>query len=144
MDKLSPAVRSRVMAAVRGKNTRPEMIVRSLLHRLGLRFRLHDKKLPGTPDIVLAKHKTVVFVHGCFWHCHRCSRGAVPKSRAEFWLPKLAANKARDSVHRRALVLLGWRVVTVWECETKQPLKLTKRLVELFAAPTNEISNDKR
>lgn len=137
MDKLSPAVRSRVMAAVRGKNTHPEMIVRSLLHRLGLRFRLHDKKLPGTPDIVLAKHKTVVFVHGCFWHCHSCSRGAVPKSRAEFWLPKLAANKVRDRVHRRALVSLGWRVVTVWECETKQPHKLTKRLAKLFAAPAN-------
>lgn len=137
MDKLSPAVRSRVMAAVRGKNTRPEMIVRSLLHHLGLRFRLHDKKLPGTPDIVLAKHKTVVFVHGCFWHCHSCSRGAVPKSRTEIWLPKLAANKVRDRLHRRALVSLGWRVVTVWECETKQPHKLTKRLAKLFAAPDN-------
>ena len=138
MEKLTPAVRSRVMAAVGGKNTRPEIAVRLLLHRLGLRFRLHDIRLPGTPDIVLARHKTVVFVHGCFWHCHSCPRGAAPTSRVEFWQPKLAANRSRDRAHRRKLVSEGWRVVTVWECETRQPDRLARRIARTFdvALPT--------
>src|SRR6266478_6600691 len=133
MDRLSPDARSRVMAAIRRKDTSPEIAVRSLLHRMGLRFRLHDRRLPGTPDIVLPRHETVVFVHGCFWHHHDCPRGTMPKSRAEFWKIKLQGNRARDSAHRRALVKQRWRVVTVWECEVKHPDRLARRLRRLFS-----------
>ena len=112
--------RSRNMAAIKAKNTRPEMRVRSLLHTLGYRYRLHRKDLPGRPDIVLPKHRTVIFVHGCFWHCHDCRWGSVvPKTRAEFWSEKRACNVARDEKHKAALLAETWKVLTVWECETR-------------------------
>ena len=113
-DRLTEAQRSWNMSRIRGKNTTPEKVVRSLLHRMGYRFRLHGKKLPGRPDIVLAKHKTVVFVHGCFWHRHRgCKNCTTPTHRREWWLRKLEGNAKRDKVHRRALRRLGWRQ---WWC----------------------------
>jgi DNA mismatch endonuclease, patch repair protein len=117
--------RSRNMAAIKATNTRPEMRVRSLLHALGYRYRLHRKDLPGRPDIVLAKHRTVIFVHGCFWHCHDCRWGSVvPKTRAEFWREKRAGNVARDEKHKAALMAEGWKVLTVWECETRSEKEL--------------------
>jgi DNA mismatch endonuclease (patch repair protein) len=112
--------RSRNMAAIRSANTKPEMRVRSALHALGLRFRLHRKDLPGKPDIVLPRYRTAIFVHGCFWHCHSCKYGAVvPATRAEFWAEKRGGNVARDRAHKAALRKLGWQVVVLWECEVR-------------------------
>src|SRR5213596_1549254 len=132
-DRLTPERRSWNMSRIRGKNTSPEMRVRSLLHRMGFRFRLHGKKLPGRPDVVLAKYKTVIFVHGCFWHRHQgCKNCTTPTNRREWWLTKLNGNAARDKLHQRALRKLGWRSIVVWECETEIP----KRLERLLAAFT--------
>jgi DNA mismatch endonuclease, patch repair protein len=112
--------RSRNMAAIRSANTKPEVRVRSALHALGFRFRLHRKDLPGKPDIVLPKFHTAIFVHGCFWHCHSCKYGSVvPTTRAEFWAAKRGGNVARDRKNRAALRKLGWRVLAVWECEVR-------------------------
>lgn len=109
------------MSRIRGKNTAPEVLVRSVLHRLGYRFRLHGKKLPGCPDVVLPKYRTVVFVHGCFWHRHRrCWNCTTPTARRSWWVRKLEGNAARDRRHGRALRKLGWRVVVVWECESER------------------------
>jgi len=132
LDKVSPDQRSRNMAAVKGRNTGLEMTVRKALHGLGLRFRLHRADLPGTPDIVLPRHHAVVLVHGCFWHGHSCSRGKQPSSNTAFWLPKLERNKQRDAEQVKALRSSGWRVFTVWECETKRPDRLVARLARLF------------
>jgi DNA mismatch endonuclease (patch repair protein) len=108
------------MAAIRSRNTKPEVRVRRVLHAMGFRFRLHRKDLPGKPDIVLPKFRTAIFVHGCFWHCHRCKYGSVvPATRAEFWAAKRGGNVARDRKHVAALRRLGWRVVVVWECEVR-------------------------
>lgn len=132
MDKVSPAQRSLNMAAVRSRDTKPELVVRRILHDLGLRFRLHQDSLPGTPDIVLKRHNTVVLVHGCFWHGHTCPRGKVPTSNAEFWLSKLSRNRTRDAEQKKKLRSLGWRVLVVWECETKKPAELRKHLARWF------------
>lgn len=116
------------MAAIKGSNTKPEVRVRSILHSMGYRFRLHRKDLPGKPDIVLTKYRTVIFVHGCFWHCHDCRWGiVVPKTRAEFWADKRRGNVERDVRKTEALEALGWRVLRVWECQTRdmEALKLT-------------------
>lgn len=119
-DRLSEERRSWNMSRIRGKDTTPEKAVRSLLHRLGYRFRLHVRNLPGCPDIVLPKYKTVIFVHGCFWHRHRgCKNCTTPTNRREFWVNKLEGNAARDKKHQRALRKLGWKVLIVWECETE-------------------------
>lgn len=108
------------MARFKGKNTKPEMAVRKALHAAGRRFRLHRRDLPGTPDIVLAKDRTVVLVHGCFWHGHQhCSIARVPKTQSDFWLEKFDNNRVRDEGVRVALESLGWRVVVIWECEAK-------------------------
>lgn len=118
--KVDPA-RSAQMALVKGKDTKPELRVRRLAHRLGFRFRLHRRDLPGSPDLVFPRRRAVVFVHGCFWHRHpdpNCWRSRLPKTRREFWIPKLEANVARDGAARAALEALGWRVLIVWECET--------------------------
>lgn len=132
-DVFTPAQRSRVMAQVKGRDTSPEIAVRSLLHRLGYRFRLHRKELPGTPDVVLPRYRTVVFVHGCFWHQHPgCEAAARPASNTEYWNRKLDANRARDSRNQAELERLGWRVVIVWECETKDSSALEKRLLALL------------
>ena len=116
----SADTRSRNMAAIRSTNTRPEMRVRSALHALGYRFRLHRKDLPGCPDIVLPRLRTVIFVHGCFWHCHRCKYGSVvPATRADFWAAKRAGNVARDRRNRSALRRAGWHVFVLWECQVR-------------------------
>lgn len=133
VDHLSPERRSWNMGRIRGGNTTPEKAVRSALHALGLRFRLHRRDLPGRPDVVLARWETVVFIHGCFWHRHSgCRLAYNPKSRVEFWQAKFAENINRDSRVDRHLRDLGWRVVTVWECETGQPAVLRNRLRKLF------------
>lgn len=119
-DRISQERRSWNMSRIRGANTKPEILVRSMLHRAGYRFRLHDRKLPGRPDIVLKKYRTVVFVHGCFWHRHEgCPAATTPKTRVEFWNEKFAENVRRDRRNARALAEAGWHVITVWECELK-------------------------
>jgi DNA mismatch endonuclease (patch repair protein) len=132
IDRVTEEQRRRNMAAVRSTDTLPERAVRSILHKLGLRFRLHQRALPGSPDIVLARHRTVVFVHGCFWHGHDCPRGKVPSTRPEFWLPKLQRNGERDRNNAASLRNLGWRVLTVWECELDEPRRLARRLARAF------------
>lgn len=132
-DRVTNEQRSRNMAAVRSTNTKIEMSVRSILHRLGLRFRLHQRTLPGSPDIVLKRHKTVVFVNGCFWHGHHCSRGKAPSVRREFWVPKLARNRERDRANASSLRKLGWRALTVWECELHDRTRLAQRFEREFA-----------
>lgn len=119
MDTVSKAQRSRNMALVRTRDTTPELIVRKIIHAEGFRFRLHRADLPGKPDIVLPKHHAVVFVHGCFWHAHGCRRGAAPSSNTEFWERKRQANVQRDQRQRSQLQAMGWRVLVVWECETR-------------------------
>ncbi len=117
------------MRAVKSKNTRPEQAVRSLLHALGYRCRLHRRDLPGSPDIVFPGRKAVIFVHGCFWHGHGCTRGSrMPKANADYWVGKLARNMARDAKAKSNLEALGWRVLTVWECEIKDAAMLADRL----------------
>lgn len=116
-EKISPGTRSRMMSGIRGKNTRPEMLVRSFLHRNGFRFRLHHPGLPGRPDVVLPRWNVVVFVHGCFWHGHAgCRYFRLPKTRADFWEAKITANNDRDTAATLALSKADWRVATVWEC----------------------------
>jgi len=120
------------MSRIRCKNTKPEMIVRRLLHAMGLRFRLHRAGLPGKPDIVLGPRRLVIFVHGCFWHRHpNCREATMPTARRDFWQTKLEGNASRDARHRAALRKLGWRVAVVWECETKNPERLARRLVRV-------------
>jgi DNA mismatch endonuclease, patch repair protein len=129
MDHLTTAHRSWNMSRIRGRDTGPERAVRSLLHRLGYRFRLHGTKLPGRPDIVLARYRTVVLVHGCFWHRHRhCPLAYTPKSRTKFWSEKFAGNMARDRRTGQALRRLGWHVIVVWECEVRDGTTLSRRL----------------
>jgi len=132
MDVFSRKKRSWIMGRIRSKNTKPEIIVRSILHRIGFRFSLRHKKLPGSPDIVLPKHKTIVFVHGCFWHRHRsCKVSTTPKSRVAFWKSKFEKNVGRDIRNLRELRKLGWNVIVVWECQAmKDPEKLAKRLFQ--------------
>ncbi len=126
------------MARIGSKNTAPELTVRRLLHGLGYRFRLHRRNLPGTPDIVLPSRRKAIFVHGCFWHGHGCRIGQPPKSRPEFWEPKLDRNKARDEESCEALRGEGWDVMVVWQCETKDRQALAKRL-EDFLGPAGKI-----
>lgn len=121
--------RSRNMSRIRGRNTGPELRVRSLLHRAGYRFRLHGNDLPGSPDIVLPRYRTAIFVHGCFWHRHTCRKGtSLPKTRREFWQDKLARNRDRDEAVRGRIEDLGWRVIVVWECELRNPERVIARL----------------
>lgn len=117
------AVRSRIMAAIRGKDTKPELQVRRAIHAAGLRYRLHTRDLPGSPDIVLPRIKTVVFVHGCFWHAHSCQR-SKPKTRASFWAQKFDTNRARDRRVRYFLRAAGWQVHVIWECELRREAPL--------------------
>jgi DNA mismatch endonuclease, patch repair protein len=119
-DIVDAETRSRLMAGIRSKNTKPELLLRRALHAKGLRYRLHGAKLPGKPDLVFAKHQAVVFVHGCFWHRHRnCRFATMPSTRAEFWTAKFSANIERDKRSVAALLENGWRVATVWECALK-------------------------
>lgn len=129
MDRLSKEHRSWNMSKIRGKNTLPEKAVRSLLHQLGYRFRIHRQDLPGSPDIVLPRFRAIIFVHGCFWHRHPgCKYAYTPKSRIDFWLRKFDDNIRRDKQSLQSLRRLGWRVLVVWECQTIDQKTLAKRL----------------
>jgi len=133
MDIISKEKRSWNMSRIRNKNTKPEMIVRSLLHRMGYRFILHKKGLPGKPDIVLPKHETIIFVHGCFWHRHQsCKYAYNPKSRIEFWRNKFIENKNRDKKVQNDLIELGWNVYVIWECETKNLDLLENKIISIM------------
>ena len=121
------ATRSRIMASIRGKDTAPELAVRRALHAAGLRFRLHPASLPGRPDIVLPRHRAVIFVHGCFWHRHiGCSRSVLPKANRAWWIAKLRRNRFRDRRNQRELNDLGWRVFVIWECGLERPSAFTR------------------
>ena len=135
MDTLTRRERSKQMALVRSKDTAPELTVRRIVHRLGYRYRLHVASLPGCPDLVFPSRQKVIFVHGCFWHQHRCRRGRrMPSTRVDYWRKKLNRNKQRDAAHRRRLRREGWRVLTLWECQlkTSQREGLVDRLLEFL------------
>jgi DNA mismatch endonuclease (patch repair protein) len=133
-DIVTPEKRSEMMAGIRGKNTRGELIVRRGLHRMGFRFRLHDAKLPGKPDIVLPRYKAVILVHGCFWHGHGCHLFKWPSSRIDFWKTKITRNQQKDVETLVELKELGWRVLIIWECATKGKSKVPlNRMLELIA-----------
>ena len=123
-DIVSPDVRSRIMAGIRGKNTKPDMAIQSALHRLEFRFHVHRRNLPGRPNLVFPKRKAVIFVHGCFWHGHDCHLFKWPKTRSDFWRRKIYGNFARDREHQQALADGGWRVATIWECALKVRARL--------------------
>ena len=132
----STATRSYNMSRIKSKNTRPEMLVRKFLHAHGFRYRLHEKKLPGKPDLVLPKYKTVIFIHGCFWHAHtHCKYYVIPKTRTDWWLNKINGNIANDDKAVAALTAQGWKVIVVWECELKPAV-----VENTLAALVNNIS----
>ena len=132
-DVFDAAKRSAVMRRVKARDTGPELAVRRLLWRLGARYRLHRKDLPGSPDIVLPGRRLAIFVHGCFWHGHDCPRGSrVPKANRDYWVAKVARNRARDAGAREALAARGWRVETLWECELKDEAALRERLAAVL------------
>jgi DNA mismatch endonuclease, patch repair protein len=132
-DRLTKAHRSWNMSRIGSRDTKPEMIVRSLLHRMGYRFRLHRRDLPGSPDIVLPRHGVVIFVHGCFWHRHpRCKLAYTPSTRARFWKKKFADNVGRDHRQRKQLEDMGWRAQIVWECETANTQQLASKLAAML------------
>ena len=131
----TPEQRSRTMRAVKDRNTAPEIAVRRMVHGMGYRFRLHRKDLPGKPDLVLPRLKTVIFVHGCFWHGHNCARGArMPKTNVVYWRAKIGRNRERDQSHVAALKADGWRVAIVWECALRNPEKVELRLARVLNA----------
>lgn len=143
VDKVSAKKRSSKMAAVRSKDTLPEKIVRQSTHRLGYRYRLHCNRLPGNPDLVFPRLRAVIFIHGCFWHQHlQCRRGRLPKSNLDYWRPKLARNVERDITAVSALRSDGWRVMVVWECETKDLKSLKHRLMH-FLGPRSATSQNR-
>lgn len=121
MDVLTAEQRRRCMARIRDRNTKPEVLLRKALWRRGFRYRLHDRSLPGTPDLVFPRFEAVVFVHGCFWHCHECALFKWPETRTDFWRRKIAGNRERDSIVQSALMKEGWRVLVVWECALRGP-----------------------
>lgn len=135
-DKISPECRSANMRAIRSKDMKPEMAVRRMAHRLGYRFRLHCKDLPGKPDMVFPKRRSIIFVHGCFWHQHcdpSCKDAQKPKSNVNYWQPKLLRNQARDAKHEAALQTQGWRVLVIWECQTKDERVLEEKIISFFS-----------
>jgi DNA mismatch endonuclease, patch repair protein len=133
MDQLSKVRRSENMRQIRSKDTLPEMRVRKLAHRLGYRYRLHVKDLAGKPDLVFASKQKVIFVHGCFWHQHqKCREGRLPASRPEYWIPKLTRNTDRDKQHIASLKRLGWKVLTLWECEVGDELVIERKLLRFL------------
>lgn len=133
MDTMSSSDRSERMRRIRGRDTTPEMTVRSFVHALGFRYRLSDRRLPGSPDLVFRSRRKVIFVHGCFWHRHgRCALARLPKSRLDFWKPKLEGNKRRDARNRRALTALGWSSLVIWECELQDPLSVMFRALSFL------------
>ncbi|HWA03947.1 MAG TPA: very short patch repair endonuclease [Rhizomicrobium sp.] len=133
MDRLTPQRRSWLMSRVKGRNTTPERAVRSIVHRLGYRFRLNRRDLPGKPDIVFGPRKKVVFVHGCFWHGHGCAKGRLPKSNEGFWRDKIVANRKRDARQLKDLHALGWKTLVIWQCELDNPLAVKDRIADFLA-----------
>ena len=131
-DRVQPAVRSRIMSRIQRKDTKPEMIVRRLVHRLGYRYRLHRQDLPGSPDLVFPGRRKIIFVHGCFWHQHNCARGSHPSSNLDYWSPKLERNTERDRKNISDLTKAGWSILIVWECETKALENLALRIKEFL------------
>lgn len=140
-DVVTPEVRSRMMSGIRGKDTKPEMLLRRALHRRGFRYRLHDNRLPGRPDLVFPGRKAVVLVHGCFWHAHEgCPYFKVPGTRRDFWLAKFRANEERDRRDLDRLLGLGWRVATVWECATRVDyLETVDRVAEFLNSDDDQV-----
>lgn len=133
MDIFSKGTRSRIMSRISGKNTKPEILVRSLLHRMGYRFRIHKKNLPGKPDICLPKHKKIIFVHGCFWHGHKnCPRAKRPTTNVEFWNKKIDGTIERDKENIKGLKELGWQTLTIWTCEIKNQDALKNKLISFI------------
>jgi len=135
VDNRTKASRSRLMSRIGSKHTKPELIVRSLLHRLGYRYRLHRKELPGRPDIAFIGRKKAIFVHGCFWHGHGCKIGKLPKSNLEFWNPKIERNRQRDSENISELEQIDWAVEVVWQCELRDFQSLEHRLRSFLGSP---------
>lgn len=132
MDVLSPKRRSEIMSRIRGKNTTPELIVRKLVYSMGYRYRLHYVKLPGKPDLVFPGRKKVIFVHGCFWHGHEgCRKAKLPKTKLDYWRPKLEENKQRDALKQEKLKELGWQILIIWQCELKE-IELLKSNIMTF------------
>lgn len=127
-DPLSPAERSERMSRIKSKDTKPEMFVRSLVHGMGYRYRLHARDLPGNPDLVFRSRERVIFVHGCFWHQHGCRQYRQPRSKRSFWEPKLRKNKERDATVQSELRRRGWKVLVIWECEVKKEAALRSRI----------------
>ncbi len=124
------------MQAVKTEDTGPELAVRRVLHSLGFRYRLHPKNLPGHPDIAMPGRRKIIFVHGCFWHSHDCRKGHAPKSRLDYWEPKLRANRERDAAKAEQLRALGWDVLNVWQCETDDKEALKSKLIDFVTGPT--------
>jgi|SRR6185369_16235194 len=142
VDSLSPKERSERMSRIKSKHSAPEMKLRSLIHRMGFRYRLHVKNLPGKPDLVFPAKHAIIFMHGCFWHRHSdCKLARLPKSRIPFWSDKLEANKARDQVHHQQLIQLGWRVLVVWECQLTNTASVAK-MVQEFLLETRRCENE--
>ena len=144
MDTLTTSERSVRMASIRSKNTKPELIIRKIAHRLGYRYRLHRKGLPGSPDLVFPSRKKVVFVHGCFWHSHDgCKVANQPKSRRSYWTEKFTRNKIRDKLNERRLRKDGWGVCTIWECETRNAEKAARRLARFLGPAGTKVTTTK-
>lgn len=136
MDVFTKEKRSKIMSKIKGKDTRPEKVVRSLLHQMGYRFRLHRRDLPGNPDIVLPKHKKVIFVHGCFWHGHDgCPRAKRPSTNKKFWNEKLTKNIERDKKNQKELLKLGWQPLVVWQCQIKDLENLNEKIIHFINRP---------
>jgi DNA mismatch endonuclease (patch repair protein) len=135
-DTHTPDARRRNMQRIRAANTSPEKVVRSVIHAMGFRFRLHRSDLPGRPDVILPRHKKIVFVNGCFWHLHKsCGRGRLPNSNRDYWAPKLRRNRERDAMNIRKLRAEGWKVKIIWECQVKERQQLRARLLRFLASP---------
>jgi DNA mismatch endonuclease, patch repair protein len=135
MDRLTPIKRSWLMSRIKGRDTKPELIVRKMISAMGYRYRLYRKDLPGKPDIVFVSKRKVIFIHGCYWHGHNCKKGKLPKSNISFWKDKIETNKVRDKKNIRELKLLGWTVLTIWQCQLKKTLAVCKRIVDFLELP---------
>ncbi|WP_458382689.1 very short patch repair endonuclease [Rhizobium anhuiense] len=141
VDTRTPEQRRRIMQSVGQKNTGPEMVIRQALHRLGYRFRLHTRSLPGRPDIVFPSRRKVILVHGCFWHGHNCPKGHLPKSRNEYWKPKIESNKARDERTVNELKMMGWESLVIWQCEVAR-LDAALATIARFLGPPKQRKPD--
>ena len=143
-DHLSPQRRSKLMGTIRGKNTKPELSVRKLLHTMGYRFRLHKKDLPGRPDVVLKKYGTVIFINGCFWHGHNCGRGKLPNTNVDFWKRKISGNVRRDARNQRRLRGIGWSVQNIWTCQIERDIeRIIRRLALMRLGEKNTVASQK-